>query len=105
MAPLDPGVSLTGLQDYVAKMEVERGLAGQGAESQCLKLGEEVGELFRAVRKANGNPSDPQGRTVDIADECADVLILLMSITNRYGINLDDAIRAKEAKNNQRTWA
>lgn len=104
MEPLTPGASLTDLQDYVAKMEVERGLDAQDATSQCLKLGEEVGELFRAVRKANGNPSDPQGRTVDIADECADICILLMSITNRYGINLDDALRAKEAKNNHRTW-
>jgi hypothetical protein len=32
------------------------------------------------------------------------VLILLMSIVNRCGINLEDAFRAKEARNESRVW-
>jgi NTP pyrophosphatase (non-canonical NTP hydrolase) len=68
---------------------------------QCLKLGEEVGELFRAVLKQQGHPEDPQGRTADVA---ADVLILLISIANRCGISLEDAFRAKEARNETCTW-
>jgi NTP pyrophosphatase (non-canonical NTP hydrolase) len=104
MDPLAPGASLTAIQDYVAKMEIERGLAGLGIESQCLKLCEEQGELFRAIRKANGDPSDPEGRTVSIAEECVDVLILLMSIANRTGIDLEEAFRTKEDRNNRRIW-
>ncbi|WP_433189214.1 MazG nucleotide pyrophosphohydrolase domain-containing protein [Actinoallomurus sp. CA-150999] len=104
MDALAPRASLADVQDYVAKMEVERGLDHLDIDSQCLKLGEEVGELYRSVRKANGDPSDPNGRVVDIAEECADVLILVASIANRKGIDLEAAFRAKEAKNNHRTW-
>ncbi|MGA2831076.1 MAG: hypothetical protein ABSF03_33750 [Streptosporangiaceae bacterium] len=104
MEPLSQGVSLPGIQDYVAKMEAERGLDKQDLPSQCLKLGEEVGELYRAVRKLQGQPQDPAGRVADVGDEAADALILLMSIVNRCGINLEDAFRAKEARNESRVW-
>jgi NTP pyrophosphatase (non-canonical NTP hydrolase) len=104
MEPLSPGASLPGIQDYVAKMEAERGLDKQDLPSQCLKLGEEVGELYRAVRKLQGHPQDPSGRTADVGDEAADALILLMSIANRCGINLADAFRAKESRNESRVW-
>jgi hypothetical protein len=33
-----------------------------------------------------------------------DTLTLLMSIANRCGINLEDAFRAKEARNETRIW-
>ena len=46
MEPLSPGASLPRIQDYVARMEIERRLDKQDLPSQCLKLGEEVGELF-----------------------------------------------------------
>jgi hypothetical protein len=54
--------------------------------------------------KLQGHPQDPHGRTADVGDEAADVLILLMSIANRCGINLEDAFRAKESRNESRTW-
>jgi NTP pyrophosphatase (non-canonical NTP hydrolase) len=104
MEPLSPGTSLPGIQHYVAQMETERGLDQQDLPSQCLKLGEEVGELYRAVRKLQGHPQDPGGRTADVGDEAADTLILLMSIANRCGINLEDAFRTKEARNETRVW-
>ena len=104
MEPLRQGASLLQIQDYVAKMEAERDLDKQDLSSQCLKLGEEVGELYRAVRKLQGHPQDPSGRIADIGDEAADALILLMSIVNRCGISLEDAFRAKEARNESRVW-
>jgi NTP pyrophosphatase (non-canonical NTP hydrolase) len=104
MQPLRQGASLPGIQDYVARMEAERGLNKQDLSSQCLKLGEEVGELYRAVRKLQGQPQDPDGRVSDVGDEAVDALILLMSIVNRCGINLEDAFRAKEARNESRVW-
>jgi len=104
MEPLSPGASLPHIQDYVQKMEIERGLDRQDLTSQCLKLGEEVGELYRAVRKLQGEPQDPGGRIADVGDEAADTLILLMSIINRCGVNLEEAFRAKEARNETRVW-
>jgi NTP pyrophosphatase (non-canonical NTP hydrolase) len=104
MEPLSQGASLPQIQSYVADMEVERHLDKQDLPSQCLKLGEEVGELYRAVRKLQGHPQDPDGRTADIGDEAVDTLILLMSIVNRCGISLEDAFRTKEARNETRIW-
>jgi NTP pyrophosphatase (non-canonical NTP hydrolase) len=69
MEPLIAGASLPRIQDYVKNMEAERGLDGQDLTPQCLKLGEEVGELYRAVRKLQGEPQDPAGRIADLADE------------------------------------
>ena len=104
MEPLSQGASLRGIQNYVAKMEEERELDKQDLTSQCLKLGEEVGELYRAVRKLQGQPQDPDSRVTDVGDEAVDALILLMSIVNRCDINLEDAFRAKEARNESRVW-
>jgi NTP pyrophosphatase (non-canonical NTP hydrolase) len=104
MEPLSQGTSLPGIQDYVARMEAERGLDTQDLPSQCLKLGEEVGELYRAVRKLQGQPQDPGGRVADVGDPAVDALILLVSIVNRCGINLEDAFRIKEARNETRVW-
>jgi NTP pyrophosphatase (non-canonical NTP hydrolase) len=104
MEPLNLGASLPHIQEYVRRMEAERGLDHQDLSSQCLKLGEEVGELYRAVRKLQGNPQDPSGRIADIGDEAVDALILLMSIVNRCDINLEDAFRTKEARNESRIW-
>jgi hypothetical protein len=41
-------------------METERVLDKQDLPSQCLKLGEEAGQLFRAVRK-QGTTQNPVG--------------------------------------------
>ncbi len=104
MEQLSVGASLPSIQDYVRRMEIERGLDRQDITSQCLKLGEEVGELHRAVRKMQGQPQDPQGRAADVGDEAVDALILLMSIVNRCGINLEETFRVKEARNEARIW-
>ena len=39
-----------------------------------------------------------------IGDELADVFIYLCSLANRYGIDLEAAIRAKEEINKTRVW-
>ena len=104
MEQLSVGAALPGIQDYVRQMEIERGLDRQDITSQCLKLGEEVGEFYRAVRKMQGRPQDPHARSADVGDEAVDALILLMSIVNRCGINLEEAFRVKEARNEARVW-
>jgi NTP pyrophosphatase (non-canonical NTP hydrolase) len=96
---------LADLQRYVAELERERGFESQSARDKCLLLGEELGELFRAVRRAEGLKVDPLSRPADIADELADCLIYLCAIANRYGIDLEGAFRTKELKNEGRTWS
>lgn len=104
MEPLATGASLRDIQDYVAKLETERGFDKQPVAFQCLKLGEEVGELFRAVRKLEGQPENPDGRIADVGEEAVDSLILLMSVINRCGVDLEDAFREKEVRNESRVW-
>lgn len=102
MPDLPADATLADLQRYVAEMELERGFADQSTIEKCLLLGEEVGELFKAVRTDVGLAVDDPGE--EIAGELADVVIYLCSIANRCDVDLDAAFRAKEAINATRRW-
>ena len=93
---------LAEFQQYVAELEVERGFDDQTAIQKCLLLGEEVGELYKAVRTEEGLATDVPGG--EIGAELADIFIYVCAIANRYGIDLEAAIRAKEAINATRKW-
>jgi NTP pyrophosphatase (non-canonical NTP hydrolase) len=101
---LGPRPTLADVQRYVAELETERGFSGQSARDKCLLLGEELGELFRAVRRAEGLNVDPSSRAADIGDELADCLIYLCAVANRYKIDIEAAFRSKESRNATRTW-
>ena len=104
MQPLKPDAALADLQQYVAKMEVARGFADRGVLEQALLLGEEIGELFKALRK-NRNLSTATTSVVgSVEEELADVLIYLCAIANRLDIDLADAFARKEAHNENRVW-
>lgn len=104
MKPLEKDQSLEAIQRYVADMEVERGFSDRPLIEQCLQLGEEVGEVFKAVRKQQNLRIDPKSKVGAVGDELADVLIYLCAIANRTGVDLADALRSKEAVNETRTW-
>ncbi|MDI5969374.1 MazG nucleotide pyrophosphohydrolase domain-containing protein [Streptomyces sp. SL13] len=104
MIPLEKHQSLEEIQQYVADMEVQRGFSDRPVIEQCLQLGEEVGEVFKAVRKHQNIHIDPNSKVGAVGDELADVLIYLCAIANRMGIDLADALRSKEAVNEKRTW-
>ncbi|MBS0471960.1 MAG: pyrophosphohydrolase [Proteobacteria bacterium] len=95
---------LADFQRYVTALEAERGFASQTPVDKCLLLGEEIGELFRAVREKEGIAIDPNAKVGAIADELADVFIFVCSLANRYGIDLEEAFRTKEVTNKTRTW-
>lgn len=104
MLPLQVGATLADLQRYVADMETERGFSASTVLEQSLKLGEEVGELFKAIRKRERLPIDHGSVTGTVDEELADILIYLCAIANRLGINLDNALRNKELLNETRIW-
>ncbi|MEU3456753.1 MazG nucleotide pyrophosphohydrolase domain-containing protein [Micromonospora sp. NPDC006766] len=104
MQPLSPTTTLANLQRYVADMEKQRGFTDRTVIDQCLMLGEEVGELFKAVRKHQQLPISSTSIVGTVDEELADVLIFLCAVANRYGIDLSDALRRKEQHNEQRTW-
>jgi NTP pyrophosphatase (non-canonical NTP hydrolase) len=95
---------LADYQAYVVKLEAERGFASQTVVEKCLLMGEEVGELFKAIRKAEGIAVDATAQVGPVADELADVFIYLCSIANRHGIDLAEAFLAKERLNKTRSW-
>jgi NTP pyrophosphatase (non-canonical NTP hydrolase) len=104
MVDLAEGSSLAELQRYVKGSEGERGFFAQSALEKCLLLGEETGELFRAVRKASGLRTDPDSKSADVGEELADILNYVLAIANRFDIDLDAAFRLKELRNRQRVW-
>jgi len=100
--------SLTEVQEYVAKVLEARGFADEPITDSMLMFLEEAGELAKAVRKSATTMSVDVDRlenydTVD--SEVADVFIVLLAICNQFGINLFDALKAKETKNCGRNWS
>ena len=96
--------TLKNFQKYVAELEKERGFAHQSTIDKCLLLGEEVGELFKAVRKSEGLAVDENSNFTEIGDELTDIFIYICAIANRNRIDLEKAFRDKEEINKRRTW-
>ena len=103
--PIEGSPALGDLQRYVQEMETERGFTHRGVVQQCLLLGEEIGELFKAVRKHEKMRTGTTSITGTVDEELADVLIYVCAIANRLDVNLEDALRRKEAFNETRVWA
>jgi NTP pyrophosphatase (non-canonical NTP hydrolase) len=104
MPTLQNNPTLADIQRYVAEFEQERGFSHQNVLQTCLLLGEEVGELFKAVRKSEGTSIDPASKTSTIADELADLVVMISAVANRSGVDLERAFRDKEEVNKQRAW-
>ena len=96
--------TLVDFQNYVKKLEIERGFSTQSARDKCLLLGEEVGELFKAIRKTEGLNIDNVSKIANIDDEIADILIYSCALANRFDVDLEDAFRTKEEVNKKRKW-
>lgn len=96
--------TLKDFQDYVSRLEEERGFTEQTVLQRSLLLGEEVGELFKAIRKSEKMSVDQKSTIGSVDEELADILIFVCSIANRFGIDLEKAFREKEEINKKRTW-
>lgn len=110
-APIElaEGAPMARYQQYIHELEALHGWLSVDLIHNCFLMGEEVGELFKAIRKLlkvypqTGAPP-PADPTADVAEELVDVLNYLLAIANRLGIDVEAAFRAKNAKNQQRTW-
>jgi len=97
--------TLQDLQRYVVELEKERGFSDQPLLPKCLLLGEEIGELFKAVRKQQKLKIDNKSDVGSVSEELADILIYMCSIANRLDIDLEQAFRRKEEVNKTRVWS
>jgi len=104
MPELKDEPTMRDFQNYVNELEQERGFTEQTVLQRALHLGEEMGELFKAIRKAEKMKMDENSKVTSVEEELADVLIFVCSIANRYDIDLEKAFREKEEVNKKREW-
>lgn len=104
MPDLKLNPTIQDFHNYVKELEEERGFSDQNVIEKCLLLGEEVGELFKAVRKNENLVIDNKSEFGKVSDELADIFIYVLAIANRYNINIEDAFRKKEEINKTRVW-
>ncbi|MCD6476246.1 MAG: hypothetical protein J7K85_08335 [Anaerolineaceae bacterium] len=106
MPDLKNKATLKDYQRYVHELEVERGFIDQTVLMKCLMMGEEMGELFKAIRKQEGIKLDQAtARVGTIDEELVDLFIFVCSIANKYEIDLEAAFLSKEEINKQRLWS
>ncbi|USN53503.1 MAG: hypothetical protein H6760_05105 [Candidatus Nomurabacteria bacterium] len=96
--------SLSELQEYFQRVLTERGFDDESVKDKLVLLMEEIGELARAIRKSEGLAMADDTKRSEAAEEIADCIIYLTDIANKLSIDLPQALRAKEEKNQQREW-
>jgi len=66
-------------------------------------LSEEVGEVARIISRKYGEQSEKDSdKNLDLADELADVLFVLICLANQTGVNLEEAFRKNLIKKTSR---
>ena len=101
---LPKGASLGQLQRYIESEAKKRGFGSQAPLEKCLILGEEIGELFKAIRKEEKIPVGEHSRIGTISEELADVLMYVCTIASYYKVDLERAFRDKDKVHAARTW-
>jgi NTP pyrophosphatase (non-canonical NTP hydrolase) len=96
--------SLDELQEYIWQMNIERGFNTEDPSKKLVMLMEEVGELAKATRRHVGMKFTSTTRQTEIEEELADVQIVLLGLASLLGVNMKDAVTAKEHKNRERIW-
>lgn len=105
MAALSQDASLPQYQALIRELVIQRGFDEETVSEVFTLLVEEVGELAKAIRKANGQKVDANSQLHNVAEEAADVFWLLVDLCNRLDIDLAAAFKEKEQKNRSRNWA
>lgn len=97
--------TLKDLQKYVDEVCKERGWVKDTYAEKFLLFTEEVGELAKAIRKAQGLYEEKaRQERVEIEEEFADVLSYLLDLANYFQVDLEKAFREKEQINEARKW-
>ena len=90
-------------QETVDKWIKEYGVRYFSELTNMAILTEEVGEVARIIARKYGDQSFKNKETdMDLGDEMADVLWVLLCLDNQTGINLTDALQKNLEKKSQR---
>ncbi len=103
---LPAAATLRDYQDYIHQLEAMKGWLDNDLVYNCFLMGEEVGELFGAVRSlSRAQPEARAQATAAVGEELVDVLNFLLAIANRLDIDVEAAFRQKNLRNQGRTWS
>lgn len=94
MLTLEEEPTLVDYENYVRQLEIERGFQQEDVLQKCLLFGEEMGELYEVVINSSKEA---------IGGELADVVIMLFTIVNRFGISLEEQFRKNGLDNSRIT--
>jgi NTP pyrophosphatase (non-canonical NTP hydrolase) len=106
-------------QDWVERFERARGWADRPPEEKFICLQEEIGELAHALRnvwhksseliKKGINPEESRRKALtkssnEVAEEIVDCIVYLLSIANKFHINIDSHLKGKMKISEKRRW-
>lgn len=95
---------LAELQTMIADVRESRGFTTEPAQVMTL-LVEEVGEVARELKKT-WSPNYPEMIAGDLANELADVFVLVSALASRFDIDLEQAVRRKFVHaDGERAWS
>jgi NTP pyrophosphatase (non-canonical NTP hydrolase) len=110
MISLPESAPMEKYQHYIHELEALHGWLKLDLVHNCFLMGEEVGELFKAVRRYEklfdeGRGTPTEEARAHVGEELVDVFNYLLAIANRVGVDLEQAFSAKNARNQERTWS
>ena len=97
---------LSDLQSYIAALCKEKGWDNNSKEEIFMLFIEEVGELAKAMRDAEGLYQEKAKKAppFKLREEFADVLNYLLDLANYFNVDLEQAFREKNKLNEDRDW-
>lgn len=107
MITLREDASMREYQDYIRQLDALHGWQEADIVRKCFLMGEEVGEVFSAIRALDGLASDDPRRPAAVAhagEEIVDVFNYLLALANRLDIDVEAAFREKNRRNQLRRW-
>lgn len=104
MADLPKNPTIQDFQKLIRQLVLERGFERETVPEVFTLMVEEVGELAKAIRKANGQKTGAHSKSHNVEEELADVFWLLLDLSNRLDVDLEAAFRAKEEIHKQREY-
>ena len=100
--------NLSNLQKYFARKVIERGFENETEKDLLILLIEELGELSHIIRTFSGlkiKKSTLENKLhLNIEGEIADILIYIIILANKFGIDLFSSLKIKEIENEKREW-
>jgi NTP pyrophosphatase (non-canonical NTP hydrolase) len=96
-------ISISEAQKTVDQWIKEKGVRYFNELTNMVLLSEEVGEMARIIGRKYGEQSFKESdKEVDLADEMADVLFVLICLANQTGIDLTEAFMKNIEKKTNR---